>query len=75
MSRGFREDSLRSSHKMFKLAYFVTVASVTLGGSTQFYSYGIVNPEQELISEWINATYLERTGNPLNQTDLNLIWR
>uniref|UniRef100_A0AC34QU67 Major facilitator superfamily (MFS) profile domain-containing protein n=1 Tax=Panagrolaimus sp. JU765 TaxID=591449 RepID=A0AC34QU67_9BILA len=59
---------------MFTWTYFLTVSIVLLGGSTQFYSYGIVNPEQELITGWINATYLARTGVALSETSLNLIW-
>uniref|UniRef100_A0A7E4ZSR0 MFS domain-containing protein n=1 Tax=Panagrellus redivivus TaxID=6233 RepID=A0A7E4ZSR0_PANRE len=59
---------------MFTKTYYLTVATVTLGASTQFYSYGVVNPEQELITQWINQTYYERNGVPLTQTQQNLIW-
>src|SRR5690349_20770176 len=42
---------------MFSTTYWVSVLTVTLGASTQFYSYGIVNPEQQLLTQWINSTY------------------
>lgn len=48
---------------------------MTLGASTQFYSYGIVNPEQELLVNWINVTYATRNNDAgLNETQLNLFW-
>ncbi|CAJ0917262.1 unnamed protein product, partial [Mesorhabditis belari] len=37
-------------------------------------SYGIVNPCQELITQWINLTYMERSGTFVSETNLNLIW-
>ncbi|KAI1712029.1 sugar transporter domain-containing protein [Ditylenchus destructor] len=54
--------------------YYASVLTVTLGGSTQFYSYGIVNPEQELITAWINETYAKRNGVGLSETGLNFFW-
>jgi MFS family permease len=60
---------------MFTPLYYLTVLTVTLGASTQFYSYGIVNPEQELLTAWINETYAARNLNSgLNETQLNLFW-
>ena len=59
----------------FTSTYYISVLVVTLGGSTQFYSYGIINVGQGIITEWINQTYTERNGEPLNQTKLNVIWR
>lgn len=45
---------------MFTVKYFIAVATVAIGASTQFYSYGIVNPVLPLVTEWINQTYIER---------------
>ncbi|CAD5230499.1 unnamed protein product [Bursaphelenchus okinawaensis] len=60
---------------MFTYTYYLTILTVTLGASTQFYSYGIVNPEQEIIMEWINSSYAERWHNKgLSETELNLFW-
>uniref|UniRef100_A0A915EU00 Major facilitator superfamily (MFS) profile domain-containing protein n=1 Tax=Ditylenchus dipsaci TaxID=166011 RepID=A0A915EU00_9BILA len=59
---------------MFNALYYISVLTVTLGASTQFYSYGIVNPEQELLTSWINSTYYSRDGIGLSQTALNLFW-
>ncbi|CAI4225537.1 unnamed protein product [Auanema sp. JU1783] len=59
---------------MVTLRYFVTVITVILGGSAQFYSYGVVNPAQPLLTSWINQTYTERYGTPLSLTVSNLIW-
>jgi SP family facilitated glucose transporter-like MFS transporter 1 len=58
----------------FLFKYYLTVLTVTLGGSTQFYSYGIINVCQEVITEWVNQTYLDRTGESLSLTRLNVIW-
>ncbi|KAI6180237.1 MFS transporter, SP family [Aphelenchoides besseyi] len=61
--------------RMFSPLYFLTVIVTTLGASTQFYNYGIVNPEQELLTEWINETYANRNhGVGLSETQLNLFW-
>lgn len=38
------------------------MVTVVLGGSAQFYSYGVVNPAQRLIMDWINQTYYDRYG-------------
>ncbi|CAJ0943589.1 unnamed protein product, partial [Mesorhabditis belari] len=54
--------------------YYITILTAILGGSAQFYSYGIVNPCQELITQWINLTYMERSGTFVSETNLNLIW-
>ncbi|CAP27983.2 Protein CBG08087 [Caenorhabditis briggsae] len=54
--------------------YFITVATVVLGGSAQFYSYGVVNPAQVIITDWINQTYIERYKTPLSLTVSNVIW-
>ncbi|KAL3092449.1 hypothetical protein niasHS_007658 [Heterodera schachtii] len=61
---------------MFTPTYFVSVATVCLGASTQFYSFGIINPEQELLTQWINMTYIRRNGGGpgLNLTEMNLYW-
>ena len=58
----------------FKPVYFIAVLTVTLGASTHFYSYGIVNPEQTFLSDWINETYFNKSGRPLTLTELNWIW-
>uniref|UniRef100_A0A8L8K178 MFS domain-containing protein n=1 Tax=Heligmosomoides polygyrus TaxID=6339 RepID=A0A8L8K178_HELPZ len=54
--------------------YYISVITVILGGSAQFYSYGIVNPAQRLLTSWINSTYIERYGYPLTLTELNILW-
>ncbi|RCN38673.1 MFS transporter, SP family, partial [Ancylostoma caninum] len=54
--------------------YYVTIITVVLGGSAQFYSYGIVNPAQRLLTSWINETYIDRYGGPLTLTQSNLLW-
>lgn len=59
---------------MVTLRYFISVITVVLGGSAQFYSYGVVNPAQVVITNWINATYTERYGDPLTLTQSNIIW-
>ncbi|KAL6724960.1 hypothetical protein Aduo_019796 [Ancylostoma duodenale] len=59
---------------MFKARYYVTIITVVLGGSAQFYSYGIVNPAQRLLTSWINETYIDRYGGPLTLTQSNLLW-
>ncbi|WKY16291.1 hypothetical protein Q1695_001180 [Nippostrongylus brasiliensis] len=59
---------------MFKSRYFISVITVIFGGSAQFYSYGIVNPAQRLLTDWINTTYTERYGWPLSLTESNIIW-
>ncbi|RCN29736.1 MFS transporter, SP family [Ancylostoma caninum] len=56
------------------LEYYVTIITVVLGGSAQFYSYGIVNPAQRLLTSWINETYIDRYGGPLTLTQSNLLW-
>lgn len=56
------------------MAYYISVITVILGGSAQFYSYGIVNPAQRLLTSWINSTYIERYGYPLTLTELNILW-
>ncbi|CAD5233263.1 unnamed protein product [Bursaphelenchus xylophilus] len=65
----------RRSGSMFKCTYYLSVLAVTIGASTQFYSYGIVNPEQELIMKWINETYAVRWNTTgLTETELNVFW-
>ncbi|KAK0390287.1 hypothetical protein QR680_019279 [Steinernema hermaphroditum] len=59
---------------MFTPTYYLTVFTVAIGASTQFYSFGIVNPVQTIIMEWVNTTYSERYNYPLNLTQLNLLW-
>ncbi|EPB67143.1 transporter, major facilitator family protein [Ancylostoma ceylanicum] len=59
---------------MFTARYYITVITVVLGGSAQFYSYGIVNPAQRLLTSWINETYIDRYGGPLTLTQSNLLW-
>lgn len=58
---------------MFKPIYYIAVITATLGASTQFYSYGIVNPEQELLTTWINNTYINR-GHIMDKSELKLFW-
>ena len=53
-----------SPRSIFPSRYFVSVITVILGGSAQFYSYGVVNPSQSLISDWINQTYTDRRVSP-----------
>eukprot|EP00080_Pristionchus_pacificus_P014242 PDM74262.1 C-type lectin [Pristionchus pacificus] len=59
---------------VYTLKYYLTVVTVVLGGSAQFYSYGVVNPAQRLIMDWINQTYYDRNGDALGVTELNLFW-
>lgn len=59
---------------MFTKTYYLSVLTVTIGASTQFYSYGVVNQGQELMIEWINQTYRERLGTQLTDGQLNLFW-
>ncbi|CAB3410149.1 unnamed protein product [Caenorhabditis bovis] len=59
---------------MVTKTYIVSVFTVILGGSAQFYSYGVVNPAQVIITKWINETYTERYGTPLSLTISNLFW-
>ncbi|KAF7632078.1 MFS domain-containing protein [Meloidogyne graminicola] len=59
---------------MFHPTYYVTVLTVCLGASTQFYSFGIINPVQELLTEWINQTYIRRNGSGLDLTGMNIFW-
>ncbi|TKR71973.1 hypothetical protein L596_019501 [Steinernema carpocapsae] len=59
---------------MFTWTYYLTVFTAAIGASTQFYSFGIVNPVQTIIMNWVNVTYTERLGTTLNLTQLNLIW-
>ncbi|EGT54824.1 hypothetical protein CAEBREN_21618 [Caenorhabditis brenneri] len=59
---------------MVTAKYLVTVTTVVLGGSAQFYSYGVVNPAQVVITDWINQTYIERYKAPLSLTVSNVIW-
>ncbi|VDN53925.1 unnamed protein product [Dracunculus medinensis] len=59
---------------MFTVKYFIAVATVAIGASTQFYSYGIVNPVLPLVTEWINQTYIERYGTIMNKSQLNIFW-
>ncbi|CAI2355520.1 unnamed protein product [Caenorhabditis sp. 36 PRJEB53466] len=59
---------------MVTLIYSITVSTVVLGGSAQFYSYGVVNPAQTVISNWINQTYITRYNTPLTITVSNILW-
>lgn len=56
---------------MYRWTYYFTVFIVTLGGSTQFYNYDIVNPEQETLIGWLNTTYYERNNRILDAAQLN----
>ncbi|KAI6197266.1 MFS transporter, SP family [Aphelenchoides besseyi] len=58
---------------MFTTTYYLSVLAATLGASTQFYSYGIVNQEQALLLRWINTTYTNR-GTQLTGSQLNFLW-
>ncbi|KAI6172345.1 MFS transporter, SP family [Aphelenchoides besseyi] len=58
---------------MFTTTYYLSVLAATLGASTQFYSYGIVNQEQALLLRWINTTYTNR-GLQLTSSELNFLW-
>ncbi|KAH7729039.1 Protein F53H8.3 [Aphelenchoides avenae] len=40
----------------------------------RFVLEGIVNPEQELLTAWINETFYQRNGKGLDDTSLNLFW-
>ena len=40
--------------------YYLTVCSVALGGSFQFYSLNVLNSLQTFITDWINQTYTDR---------------
>ncbi|KAI1704957.1 sugar transporter domain-containing protein [Ditylenchus destructor] len=59
---------------MFLFSYYVSVAVVTIGGSSQFYSYDVVNPEQEILTSWINETFYERDGIGMDKSSLNIYW-
>nr|CAD2181352.1 unnamed protein product [Meloidogyne enterolobii] len=59
---------------MFHTTYYISVFTVCLGASTQFYSFGIINPVQELLTEWINETYIRRNGAGLDLTGMNIFW-
>ncbi|KAI6218338.1 MFS transporter, SP family [Aphelenchoides fujianensis] len=58
---------------MFTATYYVSVLAATLGASTQFYSYGIVNQEKAVLTQWINATYSAR-GILLTDTQMSFLW-
>lgn len=59
---------------MFRSKYYISVLTVTIGGSSQFYSYDIVNPEQDILTEWINKTYFNRNGSIMNRYQLDFYW-
>uniref|UniRef100_A0A7E4VTN9 MFS domain-containing protein n=1 Tax=Panagrellus redivivus TaxID=6233 RepID=A0A7E4VTN9_PANRE len=54
--------------------YGITILCTALGASFQFYTYGVINPAQEVISAWINETNFERHGRYLDETSSNLFW-
>ncbi|CAJ0917289.1 unnamed protein product, partial [Mesorhabditis belari] len=56
------------------LRYYLTVFTVVLGGSSQFYSFCIVNQVQRVIMEWIETTYEARLDVELNEVTLHTIW-
>ncbi|KAI6183749.1 Solute carrier family 2, facilitated glucose transporter member 3 [Aphelenchoides bicaudatus] len=58
---------------MFTSTYYVSVLIVTIGASSQFYSYGIVNQEQTLVISWINQTYTRR-GWHFSNEHLDTFW-
>ena len=46
---------------MFTWRYYVTLFSVAIGASFQFYSYGVVNPPQRLLEAWLCDVYRNRS--------------
>lgn len=58
---------------MFTKTYYLSVLTVLIGASTQFYSYGVVNQGQGVMIKWVNQTYLER-GFQLDSRQLDLFW-
>ncbi|KHN88234.1 Solute carrier family 2, facilitated glucose transporter member 3 [Toxocara canis] len=59
---------------MFTARYYTTIITVAIGASAQFYSYGIVNPTQPILTDWINSTYKERNGVPMSISQFNVFW-
>lgn len=59
---------------MVTARYVLTVVTVALGASTQFYTYGVINPSQELLEEWINKTYYHRNGHGMTSMSLSVYW-
>uniref|UniRef100_A0A0M3IN89 MFS domain-containing protein n=1 Tax=Ascaris lumbricoides TaxID=6252 RepID=A0A0M3IN89_ASCLU len=59
---------------MFTSRYYITVIVVAIGASAQFYSYGIVNPTQPILTNWINATYQRRYAALMNKSQFNIFW-
>lgn len=58
---------------MFRPPYYFTVLVILVGGSTQFYSYGVLNQVQGTLMEWIAITYKNR-GIHLDSSQLNFYW-
>jgi len=51
------------------------IAAASLGSAFQHgYNIGVVNAPAELIQEWINSSYFERTGLPLSANTVTMIW-
>ncbi|KAI1700864.1 sugar transporter domain-containing protein [Ditylenchus destructor] len=59
---------------MLKPIYYVSLLTVALGASIQFYSYNVVNTSQEVVTNWINTTYFKRNGSIMSNSQLNLFW-
>uniref|UniRef100_A0A5S6R4A0 MFS domain-containing protein n=1 Tax=Trichuris muris TaxID=70415 RepID=A0A5S6R4A0_TRIMR len=53
---------------------FETVGLAALGGSFQFYNFGVVNLPQLVVQRWMNETLYERDGTVLNQRQLDIRW-
>ncbi|VDM41964.1 unnamed protein product [Toxocara canis] len=60
---------------MFTARYYTTIITVAIGASAQFYSYGIVNPTQPILTDWINSTYKERFAFVLPKNCFSLFSR
>uniref|UniRef100_A0A914LT32 Major facilitator superfamily (MFS) profile domain-containing protein n=1 Tax=Meloidogyne incognita TaxID=6306 RepID=A0A914LT32_MELIC len=58
---------------MFTFTYYVSVLTVIIGGSAQFYTYDVINPAQTTLIKWLNQTYSSR-GELKTEAELNMVW-
>ncbi|XP_071945587.1 solute carrier family 2, facilitated glucose transporter member 1-like isoform X2 [Antedon mediterranea] len=67
-------DEGKHEGKVTKVLTF-TVASAVIGSSLQFgYNTGVINAPQQVITDWINESYYDRTNKLLSEDTVDFLW-
>uniref|UniRef100_UPI00398F6EE4 solute carrier family 2, facilitated glucose transporter member 11-like n=1 Tax=Pristiophorus japonicus TaxID=55135 RepID=UPI00398F6EE4 len=75
LKKPWRVAAVHTADMLHRRKFFLFIFVVGIGGSFQFgFNIAAINPPSEYIKNFINATWYERHGTPLQEYSLMLLW-